>query len=301
MRGELIKKRRRKLLFVLLPGFGVVLFLLLSFFAYILYEVTHPNVLAEAVDPGYYLLPFSQLEWAARDGSRLSGWFVPGVKEAPTIILCHGYGSNKTEVLSLASRLHGEGYNLLVCNLRGHGHSSFTRTSLGLYEREDLIDTINFVVANQSREVGIWGVSVGGYAGLYAAGATGKAKAVVADSIYPTVSAFLGLKTRDLLGTDNLLAVWLMKLLFAMYNLAPPGKLNEPIPPAGLADADVLYITGLDSPELGAMTRRLFSELPGRKDILQLAKSRDQYLFAVETRAYDEQVTAFFKKSLPSR
>src|SRR5712664_3114263 len=50
-------------------------------------------------------------------GSR-EGWFFPGLRGAPTILLCHGYESSRGELLTLVSALQDHQYNAFVFDLR---------------------------------------------------------------------------------------------------------------------------------------------------------------------------------------
>src|SRR6266852_1062008 len=42
------------------------------------------------------------------------GWFFPGLRGAPTILLCHGYESSRGELLTLVSALQDHQYNAFV-------------------------------------------------------------------------------------------------------------------------------------------------------------------------------------------
>jgi predicted alpha/beta-fold hydrolase len=53
-------------------------------------------------------------------GSR-EGWFFPGLRGAPTILLCHGYESSRGELLTLVSALQDHQYNAFVFDFAGHG------------------------------------------------------------------------------------------------------------------------------------------------------------------------------------
>src|SRR5258708_19818720 len=49
------------------------------------------------------------------------GWFFPGLKGAPTIVLCHGYESSRGELLTLVSALQDHQYNTFVFDFTAHG------------------------------------------------------------------------------------------------------------------------------------------------------------------------------------
>jgi hypothetical protein len=60
------------------------------------------------------------------DSTRLAGWYVPsGSGTGPTgatVVLVHGWGSNKSALLDRAALLHDR-YNLVLVDLRNHGQS----------------------------------------------------------------------------------------------------------------------------------------------------------------------------------
>lgn len=288
-----------------LPAVLTVFTLTSIFYAYLLYRMVHPPIPAELV-PSYHGLPFSEVRWKNRSGLSMKGWFIPGARGAPVVILCHGYESNRSEVLDLAATLQEKGaYNVLVFNLRGHDQSQPSRTSLGLYEKEDVLSTIDFVLSmsDVEKRIGLWGVSVGGHAALAAAVADERVTAVAVDSVYPNVRSFVGLQTRHLLRSQNRFLTGLMDVYYSAHFLILPSRLSERIPLERLQNTSLLFITGTNSPDLAALTRGLYAEAHAPKDILPLVKSRDnsgyEVLFGDEKRLYDERVLEFFRKAMP--
>src|ERR1700740_1662497 len=72
------------------------------------------------------------------------GWFFPGLRGAPTIILCHGYQSSRGELLTLVSALQDHQYNVFVFDFAAHGANP-GMTTFGYKEAEELraaIDTL---------------------------------------------------------------------------------------------------------------------------------------------------------------
>ena len=49
------------------------------------------------------------------------GWFFPGLRGAPTIVLCHGYASSRGELLTLESALQDHQYNVFIFDFAAHG------------------------------------------------------------------------------------------------------------------------------------------------------------------------------------
>src|SRR5262250_3102290 len=77
-----------------------------------------------------------QFEVPAPNGHR-EGWFFPGFRGAPTIILCHGYESSRGELLTLVSALQEHQYNVFVFDFAAHGANTGV-TTLGYREGDEL-------------------------------------------------------------------------------------------------------------------------------------------------------------------
>jgi pimeloyl-ACP methyl ester carboxylesterase len=66
-----------------------------------------------------------------------------GVAPLPTVILCHGFPGNNTDVLGLGERLMKEGFNALAFNYRGTWESEGLFTNAN--SLEDVISAIRYV------------------------------------------------------------------------------------------------------------------------------------------------------------
>ena len=73
-------------------------------------------------------------EIVTEDGVRIGGWYVPAANgvgpEGPTVVLVHGYSSNKSDILTYGAGLH-DAFNLVAFDQRNGGRStgSATRTA----------------------------------------------------------------------------------------------------------------------------------------------------------------------------
>lgn len=121
---------------LLTPVALTILVLLSLASALTLYSVVRPEKTLEVIEPSEYHLFSSPFTWKGARNEEMSGWYFRGSNQAPLIILCHGYGTNRTELLSLASRLKDNGYNIFLYNLRGHSSSPQRLCALGILEAE---------------------------------------------------------------------------------------------------------------------------------------------------------------------
>jgi uncharacterized protein len=126
------------------------------------------------------------------DGVGLAGWYVPAADgsgpSGPTVVLTHGWGSNKSSMLDRAAILH-EGYNLLLLDLRNHGQSSEASTTQGVREADDLRAMIDWLEREKGPDrIAVLGVSMGGATALAEARRDERVDAVIAESTHATLA-----------------------------------------------------------------------------------------------------------------
>jgi pimeloyl-ACP methyl ester carboxylesterase len=99
------------------------------------------------------------------DGIHIAGWYVPAADgagpAAPTVVLVHGFGGNKTSVLEYGEGLH-EAFNLVAFDMRNTQRSSGEQTTGGVLEQKDLRAIIDWLErTKQSSHIGVLGNSLG--------------------------------------------------------------------------------------------------------------------------------------------
>jgi uncharacterized protein len=117
----------------------------------------------------------------------LKSWFIkPANKTDKTIILAHGWGTNKSDILGSTIFLSKRGgYNLLYFDFRNHGQSGGSLTSLGRWEKDDIKAVVNYLKANESdycKKIGLYGFSMGANASILAASELNEICGVAAES-----------------------------------------------------------------------------------------------------------------------
>src|ERR1700758_715990 len=114
------------------------------------------------------------------------GWFFPGLRGAPTVILCHGYQSSRGELLTLVSALQDHQYNVFVFDFAAHGSNDGV-TTFGYREAEEVraaIDTLARRNDIDATRFGLWGYNLGAYAVLREAEKDNRVRALALDSVY---------------------------------------------------------------------------------------------------------------------
>ena len=128
-------------------------------------------------------LPFDPVLFPSRDGTPLSGWWLPQPQPRGVAVLCHGYVANRCEVLGVAIELHRMGFSCLLFDFRAHGESGGHTTTIGIREVQDALAAVDFV-ARFGLPILLFGSSMGGAVAIMAAARDERVGAVITDSAY---------------------------------------------------------------------------------------------------------------------
>ncbi|TYQ16855.1 UNVERIFIED_CONTAM: fermentation-respiration switch protein FrsA (DUF1100 family) [Acetivibrio alkalicellulosi] len=126
----------------------------------------------------------------------LRGWFfdAPGGSDK-TIVIAHGYGGNRLpfgeDTIDLIKSYLSEGYNILTFDFRNSGESDGNITSVGLYEKNDLLGAINYAKSRGSEKVILLGYSMGASTCIMAAAESEHVDGIIADSPFSDLTAYL--------------------------------------------------------------------------------------------------------------
>ena len=137
-----------------------------------------PPRLAVPLAPGDLGLTAENVTIDADDGVQLAAWFLPRAS-APAVVLLHGYPAEKADLLPIAAALAPR-FAVLLYDQRYFGSSGGRATTLGSRERGDLRRAIDFLAARGHREVGVFGLSLGGVVALLTAAEDSRIRAVAA-------------------------------------------------------------------------------------------------------------------------
>jgi pimeloyl-ACP methyl ester carboxylesterase len=230
------------------------------------------------------------------------GWFFPGLRGAPTIVLCHGYGSSRGELLTLVSALQDHQYNVFVFDFAAHGGNAGI-TTFGYRETDEVRAAVDTVAARNDVDparIGLWGYNLGAYAGLREAENDHRIKAIVLDSVYdqPQQMVKIGVERTGLGGFPLMArsAAFSFTWLNYKYREDPPisKKLNA------LAGVPKLFIEASDDPELAEITRQMFIKAPEPRDQMIIPHGNFVSMDDNDKRDYENRVVSFFLLRLPA-
>ncbi len=207
--------KRKNRLFLTLVLVGLAIFVAVAGISlYVGWNLTHPPRQAVQENPLQYGMKYQGIAFKSElDGLGLKGWYIPSENAdsqnaSRTIIFVHGYNSMRSMkqigALKLSSALHSRNYNLLLFDLRNSGESEESVTSIGAFEKYDLLSAIRFVKAKKpSGKIALIGWSMGAVTAILAAGECADVQAVVADSPFADLEEYLKLNLRIWSGLPN--------------------------------------------------------------------------------------------------
>ncbi len=276
---------------------------------YLLYLNTHPprctlNLSSEKYRPDYHEILFT-----TDQGLKLKGWLVKGNhdlgKPSPTIIFCHGLGSNKSDFLDLARYLVNHGYNAFLFDLRAHGESEGSRCSLGLYEQHDLTAALDCLTKRDDIDpetIGVFGFSLGGSIALMVAANDTRIAAVLADSPFASLREQSAYTLSTFYHLPSSLFMPLASFIYRIYfmgsmDLVSPIKSVNKISPRAL-----MLICGEKDTQIPPDSiKKLFVMAKEPKELWSIPEVNHGETLSVDQEHYRERVLKFFDQYVKDR
>ena len=233
-------------------------------------------------------------------GPDRDGLFFPGLRGAPAVIVCHGYLSQRADVLTLVTALQDHQFNVFLFDFAGHG-SSPKGTTLGYRETAELRNAVQILSSRDdvdTQRFGIWGVDMGGYATLEAAVADPRIAAVAVDDAYADPREMMHLQVKH----SGMLAIPLVGRFtdfgFRMINYAYRNE--PPVTPklVQLKRIPKLFIESDDRPELSSDVMNIFLAAPEPKQVVRDRVSYSE-MSDDDRKNYENQIVNFFLQSIP--
>ncbi len=267
-------------------------------------------------------MEYEDVQFPARDGARISGWFIPvtdNSKDGATLVMVHGWpwnrlgtpaddplsrmnGSKPLDLLRLAHGLHQEGFNLLMIDLRNHGESaSAPPVTFGVQESLDLLGAIDYLDSRSDlnpNRIGSIGFSMGANTILYTLPQTNQIKAAIA--VQPTsISIFTRRYGRDLLNVLGSPIIKLAELMYRRQGGLPFNSIQPAFPAAAAGTVPVLFVQG-DGDRWGSVAdvEQMVSATPNARGPLYVNSSHRYggYQYLIDN---PKIASAFFEQHLP--
>jgi dipeptidyl aminopeptidase/acylaminoacyl peptidase len=219
------------------------------------------------VPPADLPYPVESIQFPTRDGEALAGWLLPAEGSKKAVVLLHGYGGTRKQMLRRACFLRAHGFTALLYDARACGESTGDRITFGFREREDVIAAVKILKDRGHTEIACLGVSQGGATILFAADELADVKCIICESVYDEMAHAVDRRMRRYTGVPGWLGGCIMvpcaeqRLGVAIGEVKPRdyiAKLRCP----------VFIISGeCDDRTLPEDTQRLFDAAHGPKSV----------------------------------
>lgn len=290
------------MLYNILLAIGLIIFFGLGLAFYIAgLIIKKPRELKSGEWRKYDLKP-ENIFFYSSDGLKLAGVFIKGVLPA-TIILLHGYGRCKEQMLPQASFLNRFGFNILMFDFRASGESEGKHITFGVKEQNDLTGAVNYLKTRQDidhNKIGLLGFSMGGAVAIMKSGELPEIKAIVINSCYARFKTVIWHSfKRHLPGIPffplGSVVLWIIKLRTGIYY----PKINPVKYLAQLRARPLMVIHGAHDrkvPLEDAM--EFYQKAPWLKEFWLVKDGQHNNIYDITGLQYDEKVINFFKKYL---
>jgi pimeloyl-ACP methyl ester carboxylesterase len=267
---------------------------------FLLYQLLRPARTPTAFDLTIMMGHPTTVSFPLEDGSVREGWFFPGLRGAPTVIVAHGYRAQRADVLTLVTALQEQQFNAYLFDFTGHGTSPGV-TTLGYKETSELRSAVQSLSARDDvdpRRFGLWGEDMGGYAALAVATSDPRIAAIAVDDAYSDPREMVQVEVRHsgLTALPGVSAFSNLGFRFLNYSFRNTVPVSERL--AQTKGIPKLFIETEDRPNLAKYTVSLFNMAPEPK---QLVRNRLNYsdMGDEDRKNYESQIVNFFLQSLP--
>ena len=287
-----MKRTCRWFLLIVLVSFG--LFAGLSWVYAQRLTRARPSVVGEP--PPDLPSPVESVRFATSDEQILSGWLLPSDDRRRGIVLLHGFGGNRKQMVPRARFFREQGYTVLLYDARACGESTGDTITFGYRERHDVVAAVRFLQERGCRDIACLGVSQGGATILFAAEELPDVKAVICESVYDEMAHAVDRRMRRYTGLPGCLAGCLL-VPFAEQRLGLSIDEVKPADHAGKLCCPILIISGeKDERTWPEDTQRLFEAAAEPKELWMIPEARHEDLY--HCAGYPEKVTSFLRRHL---
>jgi pimeloyl-ACP methyl ester carboxylesterase len=267
---------------------------------FLLYQILKPSHSTSSYDLNIMMGHPDPFTFSIPGEPDREGWFFPGLRGAPTVVVCHGYLSQRADVLTLVSALQDHQFNVFVFDFMGHGTSPGV-TTLGYRETPELeaaIQALSTRTDVDPKHFGLWGVNLGGYVALEVASADPRIAAFVVDNPWDDPRDMIqfevqrsGLAVIPYVGR---FCDWGFRLMNYRYRSQQPISLHL----AKTQGIPKMFIQSDDRPQLAEETLKIFTRAPEPK---QLVRDRLSYsdMTDDDRHTYENSIVNFFLQSMP--
>lgn len=285
-------------------GIALLLFFLLGF-AWMISSliIKQPREIRKHDWQQYALWP-QNISFKSSDNLRLSGVFMQGSNGA-TVVLLHGYGRSKEQMLPQASFLNKAGFNILMFDFRASGESEGRYITFGQREQADLEGAVSYLNNRGDMDmskIGLLGFSMGGAVALMKSGDLPEIKAIVINSTYARFKSVIWQNFRDYFKGLPFFPIGWVVLWIIKYRTGIYFPLINPIQYLDKLQARPLMIMhGAHDKKIPVDDAfEMYQQAPWLKEFWLVKDAAHEDVYSITKNQYEEKVIGFFREFLLS-
>lgn len=174
----------------------IMVILIMSYSSIVGWKLTHPKRDAIPAFSSNTVPEFKDANFTDINKTvNLKGWLFEAKGSDKTVIFAHGYAYSRLQfgdkTLDLVKSFLEKGYNILLFDFRNSGISGGKMTSVGIYEKDDLLGAVKYVKSQGAKHVVLLGFSMGASTSIVTASESQDVDAVIADSPFADLNEYL--------------------------------------------------------------------------------------------------------------
>jgi dipeptidyl aminopeptidase/acylaminoacyl peptidase len=265
--------------------------------------IMHPRKRIEDHTLDDFGLSAEPISFPSRDGTRLSGWFIPAERSpAPGIVLSHGWARSRAELLPHANFLHRAGYAAFMFDYRHRGESDGDAITMGLRERDDLLGAIDTLTAQPEVDptrLGALGMSMGGVISLLVAADDQRLRALVVECPYSSPDVITSRSLRHYAHLPSFPLGDLAKLVLERRIGGSLADVDPSAVVAGISPRPIFVIAAGRDAVVGCdETERLFRAAAEPKRFWLVPGANHARCWQEARKEYEERVLNFFSETI---
>ncbi len=243
-----------------------------------------------------------QVSITADDGAIMHGSLVKNSTGSHLwVLLIHGYSRTRTRTYNYGMYYAGQGFNVLMPDMRGHGESGGNYVGMGWLDRKDILHWLDLIISEDPQaEIVMHGISMGAATVMMTAGEQipQNVCAVVEDCGYTSVWDIFSDVLKDNAGIPEFPLLYTSELfgrIFAGYSFSEASSIGQ----LKKTTVPVLFIHGgCDTFVHTDMVYRLYDACPTEKDIYIAEEASHGQAMYLDPDKYFEKVFGFLGKYL---
>jgi uncharacterized protein len=218
--------------------------------------------------PSDFGLKYETHRIAVNKDVELEAWYMPCGEDAKGLVLLfHGYDSCKDKLLKETQAFHDLGYSTFLVDFRGSGGSNQRVTSIGVFEADDLIKSVEYAgkLRASNQPMILFGDSMGAAAILRAVATGGiKPDAIILEGVFDRLLSAVRNRFHSM-GVPAFPAAEFLTF-WGGVQFGFNGFRHNPVEYASKVKCPVLMLHGTDDPRATLeQARAVFDRLSGKK------------------------------------